>query len=53
MLLFVMKGVAPPHITIQEICWAAVPYIIFDIIIIAMIIVWPGLALWLPKIASG
>ncbi|MBW1863285.1 MAG: TRAP transporter large permease subunit [Deltaproteobacteria bacterium] len=53
MLLFVMKGVAPQDITIQEICWAALPYIIFDIIIMAMIIAWPGLALWLPKIASG
>ena len=32
MLLFVMKGVAPPEITIQEICWAVLPNIIFDVI---------------------
>ena len=48
MLLFVMKGVAPQEVTIQEICWAAVPYIIFDILIIAIIIAWPVVALWLP-----
>lgn len=52
MLLFVMKGVAPAEITIQDICWAAVPYIIFDIIIIAMVIAWPGLALWLPSLTA-
>ena len=48
MLLFVMKGVAPQEVTIQEICWAAVPYILFDILIIAIIIAWPVVALWLP-----
>jgi tripartite ATP-independent transporter DctM subunit len=50
MLLFVMKGVAPPEVTIEEICWAAVPYILFDIIVMAMVIVWPQLALWLPNL---
>ncbi len=49
MLLFVMKGVAPKDVTIQQICWASVPYIIFDVIIMALIIVWPPLALWLPS----
>ena len=50
MLLFVMKGVAPSEVTIQEICWAAFPYIIFDIIFMALIIVWPSLVLWLPRL---
>jgi len=48
MLLFVMKGVAPKGITIQEICWAAFPYIVFDVVVMAMIIIWPQLVLWLP-----
>ncbi|MBW2065141.1 MAG: TRAP transporter large permease subunit [Deltaproteobacteria bacterium] len=48
MLLFVMKGVAPKDVTIEEICWAALPYIIFDILIMAMIIAWPDIVLWLP-----
>lgn len=50
MLLFVMKGVAPSEITIQEICWAAFPYIVFDIIVMAVIVVWPPLVLWLPSL---
>ncbi|MBW2030447.1 MAG: TRAP transporter large permease subunit [Deltaproteobacteria bacterium] len=49
MLLFVMKGVAPGDITIQDICKAAVPYIIFDIVVMAMVMAWPSIALWLPS----
>jgi TRAP-type C4-dicarboxylate transport system permease large subunit len=50
MLLFVMKSVAPDDISIQQICWAAVPYIVFDIIVMGIIIIWPQVALWLPAI---
>lgn len=53
MLLFVMKGVAPPEISIQEICWAALPYILFDILAMGLIIAWPPLVLWLPSVMSG
>jgi tripartite ATP-independent transporter DctM subunit len=49
MLLFIMKGVVPEDITIQQICLASIPYIILDVIIMAMIIAWPSLALWLPS----
>jgi TRAP-type mannitol/chloroaromatic compound transport system permease large subunit len=52
MLLFVMKGVAPKDVTIQQICLASVPYIIFDVVIMAMIIVWPQVALWLPSMVQ-
>ncbi len=50
MLLFVMKGVAPEGITIEDICWAAVPFILCDALAMAMIITFPALALWLPSI---
>ena len=52
MLLFVMKGVAPKDVTIQQICVASIPYIIFDILIMAIIIVWPPIALWLPSLVQ-
>jgi tripartite ATP-independent transporter DctM subunit len=53
MLLFVMKGVAPPDVKMEEIIWAAVPYMIFDVLVMAMIIVWPKIALWLPSFVNG
>ena len=53
MMLFVMKGVAPPEVTIKEICYAALPFIICDMVAMAMIIIWPQLVLWLPGLAGG
>jgi tripartite ATP-independent transporter DctM subunit len=53
MLLFVMKGVVPDDVEFKDICWAAFPYIVFDIIIIAAIIIWPKIALWLPASVSN
>jgi tripartite ATP-independent transporter DctM subunit len=49
MLLFVMKGVAPKEITIEDICWAALPFIVCDAIVMALIIAMPSIALWLPS----
>jgi TRAP-type mannitol/chloroaromatic compound transport system permease large subunit len=53
MLLFVMKGVAPKDVAMEQIIWASIPYIIFDIIVMAMIIAWPPIALWLPSFLKG
>ena len=52
MLLFVMKGVAPKDITMEQIIWATVPYMVFDILVMAMIMIWPGIALWLPSVTK-
>ena len=47
MLLFVMKGVAP-ELSIKEICYAAAPFILIEIVTMAVIIVWPQIATLLP-----
>jgi tripartite ATP-independent transporter DctM subunit len=52
MLIFVMQGVTPKDVTYEEIVWATVPYMLFDILVMAMIIVWPQLALWLPRVVG-
>ena len=49
MLLFVMKGVAPKEITIEDICWAALPFIVCDAFVMVLIIAIPSIALWLPS----
>ncbi|UCD82834.1 MAG: TRAP transporter large permease [Desulfobacterales bacterium] len=50
MLLFVMKGVAPEGISIEDICRAAMPFILCDALAIMLIIIFPALALWLPSL---
>ena len=53
MLLFVMKSVAPWDLKIEEICWAAVPFIICDLVVMGLLILWPSLVLWLPNLIAG
>src|SRR3954467_4178695 len=51
LLLFVMKGVAPAGTTMRDIYLAAAPFILCVIALIALIIVFPPIATWLPSIA--
>jgi len=50
MLIFVMQGVTSKDVTYEQIAWATVPYMLFDILVMAIIIVWPQIALWLPRV---
>ncbi len=48
LLLFVMKGVAPKDTTMREIYLSAIPFILCSLVLVALLIRWPGLATWLP-----
>ncbi len=48
LLLFVMKGVAPPDTRMTEIYAAAIPYILCSMLLVALLILFPPLATWLP-----
>jgi tripartite ATP-independent transporter DctM subunit len=50
LLLFTMKGVAPPHITMQQINGAAMPYIVFGVLVMLLIFAVPAVATWLPGV---
>lgn len=47
--LFVMKGVAPPDTTMGDIYRAALPFILINILLMAIMIAFPQIALWLPS----
>ena len=51
LLLFVMKGVAPPGTTMRDIYLAGMPFIACVLLLIGLIIVFPPLATWLPAIS--
>ena len=51
LLLFVMKGVAPPGTTMRDIYLAGMPFIVCVFLLIGMVIAFPPLATWLPKIS--
>jgi tripartite ATP-independent transporter DctM subunit len=48
--LFVMKGVAPPDITMADIWRAVTPYVIVDILCIGLVLVIPSLATVVPSL---
>ncbi|MBL28683.1 MAG: C4-dicarboxylate ABC transporter [Rhodospirillaceae bacterium] len=49
--LFYMKGVAPPEVRIQEIYRGIIPFVLLQLLGLAIVIEWPAIALWLPHVA--
>jgi tripartite ATP-independent transporter DctM subunit len=52
MSLFVMQGIAPAGTTFGDIVRAGLPFLYCNAIIMALIIAFPGIALWLPGVMS-
>lgn len=50
---FYLKGVAPPEISLQDIFAAFWPFIGLQLLGIAIVLVYPPLALWLPALFYG
>jgi tripartite ATP-independent transporter DctM subunit len=48
--LFVMKGVAPPEVTMGDIWRAVTPYVIVDILCIALVLAMPSIATIVPSL---
>ncbi|MDP6269415.1 MAG: TRAP transporter large permease subunit, partial [Alphaproteobacteria bacterium] len=52
LLLFVMQGVAPPGTRFSEICLAAIPFMLCAMVLVALIVVFPEIATWLPSLSK-
>ncbi len=48
LLLFVMKGAAPPGTTMGEVIRAGLPFLLCDLTVMVLVMAFPILALWLP-----
>jgi tripartite ATP-independent transporter DctM subunit len=48
LLLFVMKGVAPPGTTMREIYTSAFPFIGCSLLLVMLLVIFPQIGLWLP-----
>jgi TRAP-type mannitol/chloroaromatic compound transport system permease large subunit len=53
MSAFYLKGVAPPHVTINQIFAGMMPYMLIVIVCMVLLYTWPGLTLWLPEFLYG
>ncbi len=50
LLLFTMKGVAPPSITMGQVFRAVIPYVLFSVAVLVLILIFPPIATWLPRL---
>jgi TRAP-type mannitol/chloroaromatic compound transport system permease large subunit len=53
MSAFYLRGVAPPHVTLNLIFAGMMPYMLIVILCMVIIYVWPGITLWLPTYLYG
>jgi TRAP-type mannitol/chloroaromatic compound transport system permease large subunit len=53
MSAFYLKGVAPKHVTLNQIFAGMMPYMLIVIICMVFMYLWPELTLWLPRVLYG
>jgi hypothetical protein len=53
MSAFYLKGVSPPHVTLNQIFNGMMPYMVVIILCMVIMYVWPGMTLWLPNYLYG
>ena len=51
--LFYLRSVAPPEVTMKDIYWSVGPYTVVELFGLFLIIVFPGIALFLPDLLFG
>jgi TRAP-type mannitol/chloroaromatic compound transport system permease large subunit len=53
MSAFYLKGVAPKHVTLNQIFAGMMPYMLIVIVCLVCMYIWPGMTLWLPNFIYG
>jgi tripartite ATP-independent transporter DctM subunit len=51
--LFYLRGVAPSSVATTEIYAGVVPFIVLQLLLLVLLLVWPTLATWLPQMIYG
>jgi tripartite ATP-independent transporter DctM subunit len=51
--IFYLRGISPPEIKLGHMYKGVVPFIALEIVVLALVAIFPGLALWLPSVVFG
>lgn len=51
--LFLMRAMAPPEITLRDIYASILPFVVVMLCALALIMIFPQIALWLPELVYG
>jgi len=50
MAAFYLKGVSPPHVTLNQIFLGMLPFMAIQVVAIVLLYIFPGIGLWLPSV---
>ena len=53
MAAFYLKGVSPPHVTLNQIFAGMMPFMVIQVFALAILYVFPGIGMWLPSVLYG
>jgi TRAP-type mannitol/chloroaromatic compound transport system permease large subunit len=53
MAAFYLKGVAPKHVTLNQIFAGMMPFMAIQVVALVLLYVFPGIGLWLPSVVYG
>ena len=53
MAAFYLKGVSPPHVTLNQIFAGMMPFMGIQVVALAMLYIFPEIGMWLPKVLYG
>jgi TRAP-type mannitol/chloroaromatic compound transport system permease large subunit len=51
--LFLMRAMAPPEIALADIYRSIIPFVLVMVMALALIMIFPQIALWLPGLVYG
>ena len=51
--IFYLRGISPPELKLGHMYKGVVPFIALEIVVLALVATFPGLALWLPGVVFG
>jgi TRAP-type mannitol/chloroaromatic compound transport system permease large subunit len=53
MAAFYLKGVSPPHVTLNQIFAGMLPFMAIQVVALALLYIFPEIGLWLPQVLYG
>ena len=53
MAAFYLKGVSPPHVTLNQIFLGMMPFMAIQVVALILLYMFPGIGLWLPSVLYG
>jgi TRAP-type mannitol/chloroaromatic compound transport system permease large subunit len=50
MAAFYLKGVSPPHVTLNQIFLGMMPFMLIQVVALALLYIFPAIGMWLPSV---